>query len=78
VITPITRLIRRLRAYLGDVERSRADLADSVSEETALPPTPPDDRKRPTDNPNNSGSPHASSRPTLSSHDAPPAKAAVP
>jgi hypothetical protein len=37
----IASLIRKLRDYFHDVERSREDLADSVSTENALPKLPP-------------------------------------
>ena len=41
----IPRLIRKVRGYFRDVQRSRAELTDSVSE-NVLPPIPPPDGKR--------------------------------
>jgi hypothetical protein len=40
------RLIRKVRGYFRDVQRSREELADSVSSENVLPPIPPADGKR--------------------------------
>ena len=42
----ITRLIRKLRSYFRDLDRSREELADSISSENVLPPIPPSDDKR--------------------------------
>jgi len=42
----VARLIRRLRGYVGEVQRSREELTSSLSQETVLPPIPPADGKR--------------------------------
>jgi hypothetical protein len=42
----ITRLVRKLRGYVENVQRSREELTDSISEEHVLPPIPPGDGKR--------------------------------
>ena len=42
----IARLIRKLHSYFRDIDRSREQLADSISFENVLPPIPPSDGKR--------------------------------
>jgi hypothetical protein len=46
-INTILKSTHKLRAYVRTVQRSREELADSISEENVRPPIPPSDRKHP-------------------------------
>jgi hypothetical protein len=46
LMNAIVRLMRKLRGYFRDVQRSREDLTDSTSQESVLPPIPPGNGKR--------------------------------